>query len=255
VVSWWLNLNLLTNTSRTINKMTAIASKAPAFNAALSLNNSAIALTQRSCYRQGFDTLKDAVSLLRAPLDDDDIALNTLINLKLNEAMRRLTSSQPSPTSASPCVEVMSHDAADSFSLQDEEDLKKLPTLIRFETSDVDLFQANDQGLPCAIILYNLAVASLLCNMTSAARFLSCALHLLQGRFEQSQDDPFYLRRVIFVSVHALTTLIPTLLDSGKVQQAEESTQDLAYLETVAQTLEESGLFAAASSGLIAAAA
>jgi hypothetical protein len=242
-------------------------SSVAAYKAALSLNNTGCSLLQRSCYSQGFDTLRDAVFLMKASLQQDAETLSELVTHKLNEASRRTIACpglhlHASSTSTSPSIKIVSHDAADFASAKhncdvDVSSTKIRHTLIRFESSDLDLLLAEaDQDLPCAIILFNLAIASLLCHKdAAAASFLSCSLHLLRDMFHRAQEQYFYLNRVIFISTLCLATMLPMQLNSGKIEDADESSRSIAYLEELAQSLEHSGLFQESAGGLLAAAA
>jgi hypothetical protein len=211
-----------------------------AFKAALVLNNYAIALMERSCFDLAFDTLKDAVLLVKASQQENRGLPEEMVFQKLDEATRRIAST--SSTSA-PSLDVVSHNDADfskDGTIEDGE------LLIRFDTTDSDLLEQPEDSLDiCAsVILYNFGMAALLRNrQDSGIKYLAFALQILQGIFDRSQDDAFVLKRIVFISTIVLTTLIPAQLSRGLREEAEVSADTLNYFAEVAVSLQGCGLF------------
>jgi hypothetical protein len=218
------------------------------FEAALLLNNQAVGMMKISCYGQAFDTLRDAVHLMRTsqevtPRDAE------LVRQKLSEAAHR--TSNPAVFPAPVDLEIISHDAAD-YIWQRNSAASALP-LVRFETTDVDLYTDNEVG--SAILLLNLGIASLCSGRENCAtRFLSFSLRILESLFQRSQENPFILKRVIFISTICLNALIPTQLSHRQTENAEQSAQSLKLLADWAGSLKNSGLFSKDLEGCAAAA-
>jgi hypothetical protein len=213
------------------------------YKATLSLNNTATSLMQRSSYHQAFDTLKDAVLLIRASASQQGNRgyPDHMVHSKLDEATRRVASSKDSSTPSS--LEVVSHNDADF----EEGPIKSSKQqLIRFDTTDSDLVEQQEGNLDlcAAIILYNSGLCAVkLGHQDCGIKYIACALQLLQGMFDSCQDDPFVLKRIVFIYEIVLTTLIPAQLSRGMTDEAEENTETLNYLAEVACLLTDSCLF------------
>jgi tetratricopeptide (TPR) repeat protein len=207
-----------------------------AYKAILSLNNTATSLMQLSSFDQAFDTLKDAVHLIRASQQGNRGYPEHMVHRKLNEATRRIASSTYSTATSS--FKVVSHNDADF----EEGSIKssKQQQLIRFDTTDSDLVEQQEGNLDlcAAIILYNFGLCAVkLGRQEGGIKYLAYALQLLQGIFDSCQDEPFLLKRIVFISEIVLTTLIPAQLSRGMTDEAQENTETLNYLAEVACSL------------------
>jgi hypothetical protein len=210
-----------------------------------------------SCYRQAFATLKDSVSLVttsQEPALDEDFA-RKMVREKLHNARQRISAPEISSTNMHIPLQVISHDAADTL-LQQTTSGVDTPTVIRFETSDIDLIEeTQDFDLQCAIILFNLAIVSLACSQQDrGARLLSSSGQILSDMFQRCQEKPYMLKRVVCISTIVLHALRTGQLARHQIADAEHSARSLEYLSDVASTLETSGLFSC-HGGLLAAAA
>jgi hypothetical protein len=213
-----------------------------AYKAILSLNNTATSLMQRSSYDLAFDTLKDAVHLIRASQHGNRGYPEHMVHRTLDEANRRIASSTYS--SATSSLKVVSHTDADF----EEGSIKssKQQQLIRFDTTDSDLVEQQEGNLDlcAAIILYNLGLCAVkLGRQDGGIKHLVYALQVLQGMFDSCQDEPFVLKRIVFISEIVLTTLISAQLSRGMTDAAQENTETLNYLAEVACSLKDSCLF------------
>jgi hypothetical protein len=221
-----------------------------AYKATLSLNNTATSLMQHSSFAQAFDTLKDAVLLIRALSQSQQGNKGYpehMVHRKLDEATRRIASSTDSSHSATSSVKVVSHNDADFEKGSIKSSLsKQQQQLIRFDTTDSDLMEQPDGNLELctSIILYNFGICAVkLGRQDSGIKYLTHALQLLQGLFDSRQDEPFCLKRIIFITAIVLTTLIPAQLSrGGMTDKAQENNETLNYMVEVACSLRNCAL-------------
>jgi hypothetical protein len=212
------------------------------YRAAIVLNNQAISMMKYSCYDQAFDTIKDAFLLMKMATQERPAAAGCpelqLVHQKLDEATRRISS----PTESSPSsLEVVLHNDADL----NNGTVKDAEHLIRFDTSDTNILEEESKYLCAAIILSNFGICSILCRrQESGMSYLAIALRILQGmRDRAQQDDPFVLKRVVFISIIVLNILIPAQLSCGMFDGAKDNADTLTYLTEVAYTIQDCGLF------------
>jgi hypothetical protein len=213
------------------------------YRAAIVLNNQGISMMKNSCYDQAFHTFKDAFLLMKMAPQERPAATGCpelqLVRQKLDEATRRISS--PIESSPSSLVEVVSHNDADL----NNGTVKDAEHLIRFDTSDTDILEEESKDLCAAIILSNYGVCSILCRrQESGMKYLAFALQILQGMSDRvQQDDPFVLKRVVFISTIVLNILIPAQLSCGMFDDAQDNAEKLTYLTEVACTIQDCGLF------------
>jgi hypothetical protein len=213
------------------------------------LNNMAVSMLQRSCHGQGFETLKDAIkinqSLMRKEEEEQPPGHHQQL---LTKALHRASNPLINPS----CVQVdtLSHNDADFCGLRDilapsSNNNKTSPMmLIRIDTSDEDVLQDDGHSLMLSILLLNAGVAaSLGAHQRNgfAANLLACSMSLLHILFDDTKEDPFALKRVVFIFCIVLEALIPLL--SEQQEQASWRRQQLDHLYKVATSLDCSGLF------------
>jgi hypothetical protein len=213
------------------------------YKAALVLNNMAIGLMQRSSFHLAYDTFKDAVLLIKASqqqqesVHQDDV----LVHQKLGEANRRIASPTASPfTSVPTSITVVSHNDGDfSGSIS-----KVSEQLIRFDSSDSDLLEQQEDNLVAAIILYNFGCCALLRDhQYIGIKYLTFALQIMQGLYDDSQEQPFDLKRIVYISTIVLQTLIPAQFSQGLKEEARSSCKTLNELAEMASELNQCCLF------------
>jgi hypothetical protein len=221
-----------------------------AFRAALSLNNTAITLMQRSCYRQAFEVLKDAVCLIKMSRQSSFNAAEEedRVRRMITKAIRYNSNPVVSSDARLPVMEIILHDAP-GFVLQGGS-VADCHFLIRFDTSDQDLLEDEPLlELPSVVILHNFACLALLTirhggkRATCGKQCLDYVVRMLKKLFRASQEDPFRLKRIVYLSTIALNTLIQFQLSFGQTLEARESAAELYYLSQVADRLQGSVLF------------
>jgi hypothetical protein len=222
--------------------------KAAAYNAALALNNAAITMMKGACYEQGFQTLKDSMLLMREAQPPTSVDADAVVREKLHNSIHR--TSNPEMSLSRIPLQVVSHDTADIFFEQQDkssDDLVFTHSMIRFDTSDIALLdESQDHDYPCAIILHNIAIASLCTGRFDVGpKYLTFALQILESMFQvySQNNDPYVLKRVVFVASTVLKTLVPTQIYRGEIDRARESAQQITFLSQIASKLESCGLF------------
>jgi hypothetical protein len=212
------------------------------FAAAIRLNNMAVTMAERGCVNQAFVTFKDAVMVANAVFKQQPGRSPFFLKNLLEKAIQRMV--HPTVTTTCPSIEVVSHDSAD-FCITARPYSNDKKTLIQIDSTDEDILQADD--LTLAILLYNFAITTTQrqAGQGLVDNLLSCSLSILYS-LQDNLDDPFLLKRIVFVTAHALESLVPALRSSGKTQEADARAEELLHFLGVATRLECSGLFSAA---------
>ena len=240
------------------------------YRAALALNNMAITMMERRCYRQAFETFKDAVAAMKvARLSvekaDDSSERESVLGF-LRKANQR--SFRPNASRSVQAWTVVSHNCGhlewilpsfeassspkdnNNNSSSNNNNIMMHFYLIRLD--DADIFGSDDEELlQCdvltIIMLYNFGM-SYLCraqttSSTSAAskfrqgalKLLTLCRNLLAVQYE-SCEDLFVLPRLWYLSAIILQTLRQAFLVSGNVQDAMDCARVLQSLEQAAAT-------------------
>jgi hypothetical protein len=209
-------------------------------NNSILLNNMAVTMIQRSCYAQAFETLKDAVRITRSLVKSKQDYPNQ--HLLVNKAIHNIAN--PIHTPSATRLNAVTHDAADVVGLRCiKSNNKNGNLLIRIDTSDEDILALDNHSFCLGIFLYNFGVAASLASVkrnSFAIDLLSCSLQVFEALFEDTKEDPYTLKRVVFCTAVVLEALIPLLGESNDV---ENRTEHLEYLHEVATSLDGSGLF------------
>jgi hypothetical protein len=206
-----------------------------AYMSAIMLNEIAVTMAERGHYRLAFAMLKDAIKIARSLLKQDDtlssddtstIDKSSTHQQLLNKACLRLARSSTvlAASSVAPSDLVQAVAIADFSLSRRTTNIDTKITLIRIDTSDVEMLQTTSYELPMAILVYNLAIVASLHEPVrcSPRDLLSLALRILERSFEQYEDDPFFLKRVVFVTVSVLQALIPDLNGDEAVTQSRQ---------------------------------
>jgi tetratricopeptide (TPR) repeat protein len=138
--------------------------------AAIALNNMGVSLLEQRAYRQGMETLKDAIFVMKhvfrpqsrnAGLGATSYSTGRT-DVKINRAVQRMTNPQPVPSTV--IIDVISHGVASSQSSPLGSILRASSSFavpIRIEATDLDCPEDRDPELESAIMLYNFGLAHL----------------------------------------------------------------------------------------------
>lgn len=238
------------------------------YRAALALNNMAIAMMERSCCEQAFETLRDATVVMKQALRDDNIsetsadqqgrhldALQTIYT-KLEQAYRR--AAKPIPSKNTFNIRVLSDEANFDMALllplsQPQRDTQgrqdAFHPLIRINTDEH--LQPTDKSvvdLITTIILFNLAVVSL-CHprngvkrssakkrRADAISILNVCRELLTSLYHEHAENPILRRTISVVTAVALYELVQALHACERTQEAHAAADALVELIWVTDT-------------------
>jgi hypothetical protein len=208
-------------------------------NNSILLNNMAVTMLQRSCHGQAFETFKDAIKITRFLIrNKQDIPKQHLL---VNKAIHNI--SNPIHTLSATRLDAVSHDAGDVVGLRWPKS-NKSNLLVRIDTSDEDILTADNHSFCLGIFLYNFGVVASLASVkikSFAIDLLSCSLQLFEALVEDTKEDPYLLKRVVFLAAAVLEALIALLNDSRR--ETNNRTEYLEYLHEVTTSLDETGLF------------
>jgi len=236
------------------------------YRAAIALNNMAVTMMERRCYRQAFETFKDAVTAMKLSTPTFTGQQNqSIIFDSLKKAHQR--TSRPVISSQEILLTIVSlsyHDArpltpqdfsAPSFSSS----CCPMFSLIRID--DVDLLEDSDKTDPengsntlaTLVTLYNFGIANL-CRahclrakrasasqqlLKGGLKLLTLSCNLLLSQYEDSyngdgdeEEDFFAVSRLLFILTVLLKTLCQTFTATGQGQDAANCRRTLAMLRT-----------------------
>jgi len=235
-------------------------------SAAIALNNMAVAMMERQCFRQAFATFKSSIHAMnggkqksqdqeKESSDDINYRRSRIIG-KLKEACR--CTSRPESIPCFVPLNVVAHD--DTFvqgvdsDEHDDDEVDCAPSsslsLIKIDTHDVDDVDLYPD-LTMIIVLYNFAV-SYLCraeaayeeegSQARATKLQDEAIRLLQfcrgflsrQYAECDGDDPLRLSRLISLLSILLKTLIQTLQWCENVEDVKACLSSLCLLRAAA---------------------
>jgi hypothetical protein len=216
------------------------------FNAALSLNNTAISLSQQACYDQAVDTLRDAVHLMKISKDGPSTLDETLVCRMLNKALHCTSNPRVSTGPAQHLPVIVSHNESGLVLYDKSLDDSYFFFLVHFDTSDDELLEASDdeliRHLTHATIVYNFACCSM-CVPEKEGCGVQCldyTISKLAKLFSVTRDDHFFLNRVVLVSILALHARATAHLARGQTEQARDNCTQMSFLAQVATALKES---------------
>ncbi|GKZ01015.1 hypothetical protein MPSEU_001052900 [Mayamaea pseudoterrestris] len=225
---------------------------------AIALNNMAISLLERKCYRQAWETFHDAVQIACHNK-------TTSQSKYLSKALQRQCKPEPSKAKSPLHLEVVS-DTADSITCIHATHLPNSVSLIRLEALDSTTDDAEVDG---SVILHNYAVAALLLALAypaakvSAQLLQTCMKHLLQSQDKLStryegldmEIDYGLVQKVFVVATISTNSLLFILGRFDAEQFAVEIEECECKLETLKETLASLDQPTATDSGVVAAAA
>jgi hypothetical protein len=222
--------------------------------AAIALNNMGVSLLERRAYRQGMETLKDAVFVMKRVLRPPSISSQGLCKTpndsmsnaeaKVHRASKRMAS--PRPLSSAISIDVVSQCATFSHrsnlsgsSLHGGSPSSSLSSPLRIEATDLISLEDRDSDLESSIMLYNFGLAHLcMAKLVKtpmklqkvALQLFNMAYSLFAPRCDQEGRG---IREDVVLLAAATSTLdnIAALLTQiGKYSETNESDHGLARL-------------------------
>jgi hypothetical protein len=244
--------------------------------AAIALNNMGVSLLEQRAYRQGMETLKDAIFVMKrvfrpqsrnSSLGASSDSMSS-IDLKIHRAVQRMANPQPVPFAM--ITDVISHSVASSHSsplgsiLREQSSFSSFTIPIRIEAADIDCPEDRDPDLESAIMLYNFGLAHLCMAKLvkspmklreGALKLFNMAYSIISNKNALSGLSESEMRRFsetrLLLAVAVLNNVVRVLTEMGKHTEANNSYQRLVRLGTAINELE----FPGPLGGLIAAAA
>jgi hypothetical protein len=212
--------------------------------AAIALNNMGVSLLERRAYRQGMETFKDAVFVMKRVLRPASISQgfgktpNSTSNAeaKVHRASKRMATPQPIPSDGS--IDAISHGATFSHrSKLHRGSSYPLSSPLRIEATDLVSREDRDSDLQSSIMLYNFGLAHL-CMATLAKTpitFREGALKLFNMAYSVfaifcDQVGHGIREDMVLLAAATLDNIVALLTQMGKHSEANASDQELARL-------------------------
>jgi hypothetical protein len=242
-------------------------SPVPDYRGAIALNNMGVSLLEQRAYRQGMDTLKDAIFVMKRVYRPKSGLLTPTFSLpstsnvkaKLERAIKRMANPHPVPSAWS--VGVISHDPTSFYQSTIDSVLRGGPVSpftfpIRIETVDFDSLEDRDPDMESAIMLHNFGIAYLCMSKqrtNSPGKLQEGALKLFNmsysvisnmnnmSRLSEEQMQQISETRLL-LAVVVLNNVVQVLTDMGKDSEANESYQRLVRLGTAIREMDEPDL-------------
>jgi hypothetical protein len=243
--------------------------------AAIALNNMGVSLLEQRAYRQGMETLKDAIFVMKrvfrpqsrnSSLGATSDATSST-DIKIHHAVQRMANPQPVPFTM--ITDVISHGVASSHSsplgsILRESSSSSFTIPIRIEATDIDCPEDRDPDLESAIMIYNFGLAHLCMAKLAkspmklregALKLFNMAYSIISNKNTLSGLSESEMRRFsetrLLLAIAVLNNVVRVLTVMGKHTEANNSYQRLVRLGTAINELEYPGPIG----GLIAAAA
>ena len=209
------------------------------WRAAVALNNAGVAMMERSCCRQAFETFKSAAYATKVSYYrksdigsgdmqgyDDEVRCKVLSKLQRSDRL----ASRPKPSPLPVAINVYSHDVihySTCVNINDKRTATKGNfgdplTLIRIETADVEVWDEREPDFLTAIVIYNFGVACCCQSLRSklsksgsscaadplieSPKLISFAIDFLAAHYANCHD-PFIMSRVLHISLTMSQTL------------------------------------------------
>jgi hypothetical protein len=216
--------------------------------AAIALNNMGVSLLERRAYRQGMETLKDAIVVMKRVLRPASHSQGfgktpnstSYAEAKVHRASKRMATAQPVPSAVS--IDVISHCAtfshrSDSGSILHGGSSYPLSSPIRIEANDLVSREGRDSDLESSIMLYNFGLAHLCMAklVKSPIKVLEGALTLFNMAYSVfdtlcNQEGYGIREDMVLLAAATLDNIVSLLTQMGKHSEANESDQELARL-------------------------
>jgi hypothetical protein len=226
------------------------------YRAAIALNNMGVSLLERRAYRQGMETLKDAIFVMKRVLRPPSISSQSLCKTpdstsyaetKVHRASKRMAN--PQPISSAISIDVVSqcatfshrscpsgfvlHGGSSSPLRIEATDL----SLRRIEATDLISLEDRDSDLESSIMLYNFGLAHLY-----MAKLVKTPIKLQEGALKLfnmtycvlaprcDQEGHGMREDIVLLAATTLNIIVVLLNQMGKHSEANESDHELARL-------------------------
>lgn len=206
---------------------------------AVCLNNAAVTLLERGCYRQSYGTLKAAVSIMRSDVNKETCQR---LERELKASVKHLNA-PPCASSNRVPLRVLSDEGTHFHTALRLDDCVFTMCPLRIE--ECDSFDGSEWDVIAAIVVYNFAVSQLCVARTvkrqSAHQKLTAfALKILEVArtmlFLGEKEDS---TKVLFVGIVVLHTMAQAAYNLGMFHQAKESADKLAHLQSSVALLDD----------------
>jgi hypothetical protein len=212
--------------------------------AAIALNNMGVSLLERRAYRQGMETLSDAIFVMQRVLQPPSISSQgsdrtpnstSYAEAKMHRASKRMANPQPIPSAMS--IDVVSHCANfshRSYSVSLLHGGSSSP--LRIEATDLVSPVDRDNDLESSIVLYNFGLAHL-----CMAKFATTPRTLQEGALKlfnmvaklPVKEGHGIMEDMVLLAAATLDNIVVLLTQTGKHSEANEADQELARLGRV----------------------
>jgi hypothetical protein len=221
--------------------------------AAIALNNMGVSLLERRAYRQGMETLKDAIFVMKRVLRPPSISSQGLCQTsnstsyaeeKMHRASKRMAN--PQPISSAIIVDVVSRSATFSHRscssdsvLHGGSSSSTLSSPLRIEATDLISLEDRDADLESSIMLYNFGLAHLCMAklvkapiklQEGALKLFYMAYSLFAPRCDQEGRGIREDAVLLATANSTLDNIVALLTEMGRYSKANESDQELARL-------------------------
>jgi hypothetical protein len=225
--------------------------------AAIALNNMGVSLLERRAYRQGMETLKDAIFVMKRVLRPASIShgfgktpnSTSYAQGKVHRASKRMATAQAVPSAVS--IDVISHCATFSHRSRSTSILQggssyPLSSPIRIEANDLVSREDRDSDLESSIMLYNFGLAHL-----CMAKLVKTPIKLQEGALKLfkmaysvfdtlcDQEGQGIREDMVLLAAATLDNIVALLTQMGKHSEANESDQELARLGRTIQEFQD----------------
>jgi hypothetical protein len=217
--------------------------------ASIALNNMGVSLLERRAYRQGVETLKDAIFVMMRVLRPSSRSQGTTSDsttndteAKVHRAAKRLASPHAVPSAL--CIDAVSHGGKSSrhssqdYVLSEASSSSPFTIPIRIEVDDLDYPEERDPVLESAIMLYNFGLAHLCMAkpakspiklQEAALKHVKLAYAAVLSRLRVCEMHSISKARLL-LAVLALENVVKVLIEMGKHSEANASYQVLVRL-------------------------
>jgi hypothetical protein len=219
--------------------------------AAIALNNMGVSLLERRAYRQGLETLKDAIFVMKRVLRPASISSQGLCKTpnstsyaeaKVHRASKRMAN--PQPISSAISIDVLSQCATFSHRSCPSDSVlhaggpsSPLSSPLRIEATDLISLEDRDSDLESSIMLYNFGLAHLCMAklvktpiklQEGALKLFNMAYCILAPRCDQEGHG--IREDIVLLAATTLNIIVALLTQMGKYSEANESDHELARL-------------------------
>jgi tetratricopeptide (TPR) repeat protein len=233
--------------------------------AAIALNNMGVSLLEQRAYRQGMETLKDAIFVMKLVFRPQsrnsglgaasDSTSST--DMKIHRAVQRMANPKPVPSAV--IIDVVSHGVASSHcsplgSILHESSSSSCTVAIRIEATDLDCPEDRDPDLESAMMLYNFGLAHLCMAKLAkspmklqegALKLFNMAYSIISNKNGLSRLSEGEMRLKsetrLLLAVTVLSNVVRVLTEMGKHAEANNSYQRLIRLGTAINELDYPG--------------